>query len=154
MVTCATPIAAANAPETGALLYVTDLMHDSDEHLQLACELASSRGLRLELVHVIDLNQTPSRPDAQMGIQHRLDALVRRLKPHKKNVRSVLLFGCPEEVISKRAIDLKASLIAFGAKSAASAEVQWRLVRSVIGKTTCPVLVLSSDLSIKKRKTA
>src|ERR1035438_5400823 len=73
----------------GALLYVTELTDDSPEALDLALGLAASHGVRLEMIHVVDLNHVQSSPDGQMGIQFRLDALARSLRRLKRNVLDI-----------------------------------------------------------------
>jgi len=126
----------------GMLLYVTDLMNDSNEDLDQACALAERHGVPLEMIHVVDLARSHSTPDAQMGIQFRLDALAHRLRFLKRNVVSLLLFGSPEEVISKRATQIKARLIAFARSHPAAAARQAALVKRLGSKVGCPVVVL------------
>jgi nucleotide-binding universal stress UspA family protein len=134
-----------SGPASGALLYVTDVvMSDSDEGLDAACELADRTGSHLELIHVVDLVHAPSKPDAHMGIQYRLEMLARKLQHLKRNVASILLFGSPEEVISKRAVDIKARLIVFGRNGSSSTEAQNGLVRRIMRRVTCPVVFLPS----------
>ncbi len=95
---------AASNSGTGDLLYVTDLVSDNEGALEFASELAEKRSDQLELLYVIDREKASSRPDAQMGIQYALEALARSLKHLKRSTRVRLLFGRPEDVISKRAI--------------------------------------------------
>ena len=136
---------ATNGSEPGTLLYVTDVvMSDSDEGLDAACELADRTGSQLELIHVVDLGKAPSKPDAHMGIQYRLEMLARKLRHLKRNVASILLFGSPEDVISKRAADIKARLIAFGRNGSSSPESQHGLVRRIMRRVACPVIFLPS----------
>ena len=126
----------------GMLLYVTDLMNDSNEDLDHACALAERHGVPLEMIHVVDLAKSRSTPDAQMGIQFRLEALAQRLRYLKRNVVSLLLFGSPEEVISKRATQIKARVIAFARSHPAASEHQAALVRRLGSKVSCPIVVL------------
>ena len=129
----------------GTLLYVTDVvMSDPDEGLDAACELADRTGSQLELIHVVDLAHAPSKPDAHMGIQYRLEMLARKLHHLKRNVASILLFGSPEEVISKRAADIKARLIAFGRSGSSPTEAQHGLVKRIMRRVACPVVFLPS----------
>jgi Universal stress protein family len=79
-----------------------------------------------------------------MGIQYRLEKLGRRLKSLRDRVRSILLFGSPEDVISKRADDIKAKLIAFGSNGALSGGVQQKLIDSVTRRVSCPVITITS----------
>ena len=136
---------ATESSQAGTLLYVTDLVNDSDESLDVACQLAEKQGIHLELVHVVDLGHSSSRPDAQMGIQYRLEALASRLRRLKRNVESSLLFGSPEDVISKRASAIKAKLIAFAGNSSSSALSQEGLVIRLKRKVGCPVVTLSGS---------
>jgi nucleotide-binding universal stress UspA family protein len=131
-----------NIPTRGALLYVADLDSDSTESLGLAFELAVSHNVRLEMIHVIDLDHARSDPDGQMGIQFRLEALARSLRHLKQNVASILLFGSPEDVITRRAQEIKAKLIAFARHGQSSAAAQAAMVKRVGSKVTCPVVVL------------
>jgi nucleotide-binding universal stress UspA family protein len=126
----------------GALLYVTELTDDSPEALNLALKLAASHGVRLEMVHVVDLDHVQSSPDGQMGIQFRLDALARSLRHLKHNVASALLFGSPEDVITRRAHEIKAKLIAFARHGQSSAGAQAAMVKRLASKVACPVVVL------------
>jgi nucleotide-binding universal stress UspA family protein len=136
---------ATSCSAPGTLLYVTDVvMSDSDEGLDAACELADRTGSQLELIHVVDLGHAPSKPDAHMGIQYRLEMLARKLQHLKANVASILLFGSPEDVISKRAADIKARLIAFGRNGSSSLEAQHGLVRRIMRRVACPVVFLPS----------
>lgn len=129
-------------PTRGALLYVADLDSDSTESLGLAFDLAVSHGVRLEMIHVVDLDHARSDPDGHMGIQFRLDALARSLRYIKQNVASILLFGSPEDVITRRAQEVKAKLIAFARHDQRSAAAQAAMVKRVGSKVTCPVVVL------------
>ena len=134
----------APVADTFTVLYVTDLLNDSDETLASACALAHQHGADIEVVHVVDLGHAPSIPDAQMGIQYRLEKLGRRLKSLRDRVRSILLFGSPEEVIAKRADDIKAKLIAFGSTGALSGGIQQKLIESVTRRVSCPVITITS----------
>ena len=133
---------ATNNSQNGALLYVTDLVNDYDETLDRACQIAESHGIPMELVHVVDLANSPSHPDGQMGIQYRLEGLASRLRRLKGTVVSSILFGSPEDAISKRAAEIKAKLIAFGSNSALSARRQQGLVIRLKHRVGCPVVVL------------
>lgn len=137
-------IAATNNPTRGTLLYVTELAGDSAEVLDLALELAARHSVRLELIHVVDLDHAQSGPDGLMGIQFRLDSLARSLRHLKHNVASTLLFGSPEDVITRRAHEIKAKLIAFARHGQASAEAQAAMVKRLGSKVTCPVVVLTA----------
>src|ERR1035437_6196129 len=129
-------------PTRGALLYVADLDNNSRESLDLAFELAVSHGVRLEMIHVVDLDHAQSDPDGQMGIQFRLDALAKSLRHFKQNVASILLFGSPEDVITRRAHEIKAKLIVFARHDQRLAAAQAAMVKRVGSKVTCPVVVL------------
>ena len=59
------------------LLYVTNCVDESEEALDFASALAARNGAHLELLHVIDPGHAPSKPDAQMEIQFRLETLAR-----------------------------------------------------------------------------
>lgn len=126
----------------GTLLYVTDLVNDSRESLDLALELAASHGARLEMIHVVDLDHTQSDPEGQMGIQFRLEALARSLRHLKQNVPSFLLFGPPEDVITRHANEIKAKVIAFARHGQSSAAAQASMVKRLGSKVACPVVVL------------
>ncbi len=80
----------------GTLLFVTDPAKDSQNVLEFACALAQRHRARLELVHVIDPGHISSMPDAQMGIQYRLEALARSLRSLNRSAQAILLFGKPE----------------------------------------------------------
>lgn len=141
------------ASDSGAreLLYVTDLVSDSRDVLEFASELAERQGAHLELLHVIDPEKASSRPDAQMGIQYALEALARSLKNLKRNTRARLMFGHPEEVISKRAAESRATLIAFSVVDSSGKRVQEALIRNLSKTCSCPVMMLSA-LSIMKMR--
>jgi nucleotide-binding universal stress UspA family protein len=142
---------AARNSGAGDLLYVTDLVSDNQDALEFACEVAEKRGAHLELLYVIDPEKASSRPDAQMGIQYSLEALARSLRNLKRNARARLLFGHPEDVISKRAAETKATLIAFPMDDSSSKRVQKALVRHLTRTCACPVLLFSAFSIIKMR---
>ncbi len=129
---------------TGALLFVTDLVNDSQEVLEFACELAENHGAKLEILHVIDPQQTSSSPDAQMGIQFNLESLARSLRNLRNGTQAHLLFGRPEVVISRRASDTKAALIAISESAPSNKQVQRALVRRLSQTCACPVLLFSA----------
>jgi len=131
-----------NSSTNGTLLYVTDLVNDSSESLDLEFELAARHGIRLEMIHVVDLDHAHSDPDGQMGIQFRLDALARSLRHLKQNVASILLFGSPEDVITRRAHEIKAKLIAFARHGQSSTAAQAAMIERLGSKVRCPVVVL------------
>ncbi len=133
---------ATNDPEGGTLLYVPELVDDPDEAHTIDSGLAKNHGRHLELVHVIDLEHTPSSPAAQMGIQYRLDALAAKLRKLKWDVVTMLLFGFAEDKIPKRAKQIKATLIAFRPNSTPSSGGQDSLCASIKRRVSCPVTVL------------
>ncbi len=132
-----------NSSASGTLLYVTELDSDSSESLDLAFELAESKGIGLEMIHVVDLNFARPGPDGQMGIQFRLDALTRSLRQFKRSFTSVLLFGHPEDVVTRRAREINAQLIAFPSRGQRSAAAQVAMIKRVGSKVACPVVVLN-----------
>ena len=135
-----------NPESRGVLLCVTDLATDSDELLDLACELAKSQGAHLEMMHVIDIENGcyPSQPDGHMGIQFRLGVLARNLSRLKQTVTSILMFGTPEDAIAKRAKEMQAKLIAFAVSTPEDGVDKSGLVERVARKVTCRVVVLST----------
>lgn len=135
----------------GALLYVADLVSDSQLVLDFTCELAERRGAQLELLHVIDPEKSSSRPDAQMSIQYSLEALARSLKSLKGNTRALLLFGHPEDVISKRAAETGATMIAFTVSGSSNKRIQKMLVRHLTQTCKCPVLLISPYSVVEMR---
>lgn len=136
---------ATNKPIGGTLLYVTELVDDPDEALTIDSDLGENHGRHLELVHVIDLEHTPSNPDAHMGIQYRLDALAAKLRKLKWDVVTILLFGFAEDKIPKRAKQIKATLIAFRPNNTPFAGRQERLCARIERKARCPVIVLRKN---------
>ena len=131
---------------TGIILYVTDLTCDSDETLASACDMADRNCVAIELVHVVDVAQEQSNPDAQMGIFYRLETLARRLKNLRRNVVPLLLFGRLEDVIAKRARDTKASMVVFGTNGHSSTALQERLAR-IRRRVPCPVAIISTRVA-------
>jgi nucleotide-binding universal stress UspA family protein len=134
--------------QAGTLLFVTDPAEDSLNVLEFACALAQKHRARLELVHVIDPEHIPSMPDAQMGIQHRLEALARSLRNLNRSARAILLFGKPEHVLRERAENLKATLIAIALNGSATDRVQKRLADELAKNCDCPVLTLPPDICV------
>jgi nucleotide-binding universal stress UspA family protein len=132
----------------GTLLFVTDPAKDSLNVLEFACALAQRRRARLELVHVIDPEHISSMPDAQMGIQHRLEALPRSLRNLNRSAQAILLFGKPGQVLRERAEELKATLIAIALNGSATDRVQKRLAEDLARKCDCPVLTLPPDIRV------
>ncbi len=138
----------AGSMHAGTLLFVTDPAKDSQNVLEFACLLAQRHGVRLELVHVIHPEHISSMPDAQMGIQYRLEALARGLRSLKQNAQAILLFGKPEHVLRERAEEIKATLIAIALNGSASDRVQKRLAEDLSRKCNCPVLTLAPDTHV------
>ena len=132
----------------GTLLFVTDPAKDSLNVLEFACALAERRRARLELVHVIDPEHISSMPDAQMGIQYRLEALARNLRNLNRSAQAILLFGKPGHVLRERAEELKATLIAIALNGSATDRVQKRLAEDLASKCDCPVLSLPPDIRV------
>ena len=133
-----------NSATKGTLLYMTELDSDSSESLDLASNLALKNGIGLEMIHVVDLNHSYPGPDGQMGIQFRLDALARTLRGLKRSVTSILMFGSPEDVVTRRAQEINARLIAFPSHGQRSAAAQEAMVKRVGSKVACPVVVLNA----------
>lgn len=127
----------------GTLLYLTELDQDARESLELASQLAMRKGIGLEMIHVVDLVHARPGPDAQMGIQFRLDALANTLRHLKRSVTSVLMFGSQEEVVTKRAQETNVKLIAFPSHGQRSAAAQAAMVKRVGSKVACPVVILN-----------
>lgn len=132
------------------LLYVTDCADDSDGALDFACALAHRNGAHLELLHVIDPGHSPSRPDAQMEIQFRLETLARSLKRLTNNAEAILLYGAPEDVILKRAAEIRPALIAFPLNGSATDDSKIRLVRRLTRRCPFPVLTLLPRMEEKE----
>jgi nucleotide-binding universal stress UspA family protein len=126
----------------GAILLVADLGDDSQGALDFASELAEKNDAQLQLLHVINPEQAPSTPDGQMGMQYRLEILARSLRNLKKRAEATLLFGVPERVIPKRAADTKAGLVLVATNGSEGDRVRKRLVKHLIRKCKCPVVVL------------
>jgi nucleotide-binding universal stress UspA family protein len=129
----------------GTLIFVTDPAKDSQNVLEFACALADRHGARLELVHVIHPGHIPSLPDAQRGIQYRLEALARGLRSLNRSAQAILLFGKPEQVLRERAEAIKATLIAIALNGSATDRVQKRLAEDLSRTCNCPVLTLAPD---------
>lgn len=131
-----------HVPTERTLLLVTDLSSSSEATLQSVCLSAATQCEQVELIYVVDPERTSSRPDAQMGIQYRLDTMLQSLKRVHSGVRSVLLFGSPEAAIVQRANQAKAKLIALSWNPASSNQVQQGLVRRLMRRLTCPIVIL------------
>jgi nucleotide-binding universal stress UspA family protein len=134
---------ATHDPEGSALLYVSDSVSDSPEFLEFALKMAERHGGNLELLQVVDPGQASSNPDAHMGAQYSLERLARSLKALKRNAHALLLFGHPESVISKRAADIRATVIAFPLDGSARDRSKKSLAQRLIQKCACPVLTFS-----------
>ena len=131
--------------KTGTLLFVADFVTGSRDVLDFACELAERQNADLQLLHVIDPEHTPSSPDAQMGAQFSLEMLAQRARALKRSAVSLLSFGCPENVIPRRAAEVNASLVVLPLNGSAADRLQKRLVRRLRGKCDCPVLAVPRD---------
>ena len=138
----------ADNSHAGTLLFVTNPANDSQPVLEFACALAQRHHARLELVHVVDPEHISSMPDAQMGIQYRLEALARSLRNLNRSAQAVLLFGKPGHVLRERAEDLKATLIAIALNGSATDRVQKKLAEDLARKCDCPVLTLPPDIRV------
>ncbi len=137
---------AGNSSKADTLLFVVDLVNDSHDILDFACKLADRHNANLQLLHVIDPDHAPSSPDAQMGNQFSLEMLAQRANAIKRSVASLLSFGRPEDVISRRAAEVDATLVVLPLNGSASDRLQERLVRRLRRRCGCPVLALPRDL--------
>jgi nucleotide-binding universal stress UspA family protein len=126
----------------GTLLLVADPLNDRADVLDFASELAHSGGVRLELLHVIT-PQTPS--DERISIRNRLTSLVRNLGSLHRNDEAILLFGNPEQVVSQRAEEVQATLIAVVLNGSPSDRFQIRLAEHLAHRCDCPVVTLPPD---------
>ena len=133
---------AAEGSYRGTILFITDVRGDSQGALDFASELAEKNNAQLHLLHVIDPEHAPSTPDGQMGVQYRLEVLARSLRSIRKRAEATLLFGIPERVIPKRAADTKAGLVLVASNGSENDRVRKRLVKHLIRKCECPVVVL------------
>lgn len=130
-------------PQVGPVLYITEAGSDTDDALDEVCNLAEAKHGQIELIHVVDLAHVASKPDAHMGIQFRLEMVARKLKRFERDVVSVLLFGSPEDVISKRATEVGAKLIAFDSYTCSSPKARQGLIERIMRRVACPVVILS-----------
>jgi nucleotide-binding universal stress UspA family protein len=126
----------------GTLLLITDPLNDSADVLHFASELAHSGGARLELLHVIT-PQTPS--EERISIRNRLTSLVKSLGSLQRNDEAILLFGNPEQVVSQRAEEIQATLIAVVLNGSPSDRFQIRLAERLAHRCECPVVNLPPD---------
>jgi nucleotide-binding universal stress UspA family protein len=136
----------------GTLLFVTNPANDSQPVLEFACALAQKHGARLELVHVVDPEHISSMPDAQMGIQYKLEALARNLRSLSRSAQAILLFGKPEHVLRERAEEIKAILIAIALNGSATDRIQKRLAGYLARECHCPVLTVPPDIHAGDRQ--
>ena len=135
-----TEYVATTSSSQGALLFVSDA--DGQEALDFACELADESDVQLQLLHVVNPEDTPSTPDGMMGIQYRLETLAQRLRRLKRRAEATLLFGIPERVIPKRAAEIGASLVLIGLNAAKTDRARKKLMKRLVQECECPVLVL------------
>jgi nucleotide-binding universal stress UspA family protein len=133
----------------GTLLLVTDPLNDSLDVLLFASELAHSGGVRLELLHVIT-PQTPS--DERTSIRNRLTSLVRSLGSLQRKDEAILLFGNPEQVVSQRAEEIQATLVAVVLNGSPSDRFQIRLAESLAHRCECPVVTLPPDCATRSEQ--
>jgi nucleotide-binding universal stress UspA family protein len=139
-------ISSTGSLHTGTLLFVTNPTHDGQRVLEFASALAQRYRARLELVHVVDPGHVLSTPDAQMGIQYKLDAMARNLRSLNRSAQAILLFGNPEHVLRERAEDVKAILIAIALNGSVTDRVQKRLAEYLARECDCPVLTVPPDV--------
>src|ERR1017187_9331155 len=136
----------ASNDRNGTLLVVADFLTGSPDILDFACRLAERHNADLQLLHVIDPEHTPSSPDAQMGAQFSLEMLAQRARALKRSAVSLLSFGCPENVIPRRAAEVNASLVVLPLNGSAGDRPQKKLVKRLREKCDCPVLAVPLDL--------
>lgn len=124
------------------ILYVTDFAEDDREAIDGVSRLVSRRDASLEVVYVLDIEHSPSSPDAHMGAQFRLDMLGRQLKGLGRNVVSVMLFGRAEDVICRRANEIKATVIALAHRTNRSTRARHKLLKRIQLNVSCPVVTV------------
>lgn len=142
------------------ILVPTDFSEHADKACELALQLASTFGSRLELLHVYDFGQWVTLYEVtfadRMGEKIRLEAMARlepfvdRARTKGVEVSTLVILGAPSQVIIERANETEADLIVMGTRGFGS--LKERILGSVAGRTIrmapCPVLTLSADSQI------
>jgi len=81
-----------------------------------------------------------------MGAQFSIEMLAQKARALKRSAVSLLSFGCPENVIPRRAAEVSASLVVLPLNGSAGDRLQKRLARRLRGKCNCPVLAVPRDV--------
>jgi nucleotide-binding universal stress UspA family protein len=130
------------SPKIDRLLCVTNSTVDDHELLAFAGRFAAAVHGRLELLHVVDLEQ---RALSCEDHERLCETQSRTLRDHGVDVSWTLLYGPPDQVIPARAAELKASLILLGIGRPGSQEaVANHETIDTIRKAHCPVLTVPS----------
>jgi hypothetical protein len=140
-------VAISSRPPT--LLFVTDLINGKQNIHEIACTIVGRYGAQLELMHVIDPRCSRSKPDGEMGAQFDLEMLASRMRAMRICTKYLLSFGYPEELIPKRAAEIKAKLLILqssGPLTEPAKHNQDKLLDRLLLECDCPVLTISQDM--------
>jgi nucleotide-binding universal stress UspA family protein len=81
------------------------------QSLSLAVNAAKLMHARVDIVHVVDVRNSPSMPEAAMDTQYNCELVASYLRKEGLRVTQSLLFGRPDEVIIERSREMHSSLI-------------------------------------------
>lgn len=139
------------------ILVPTDFSEHADKAFEIALQLASTLGSRLELLHVYDFGQWVTLYEVtfadRAGEKIRLEAMARlkplvdRARTNGVEVSTLIVLGTPSQTIIARASETKADLIVMGTRGLGS--LKQLILGSVAARTLrmapCPVLTIAAD---------
>jgi nucleotide-binding universal stress UspA family protein len=133
------------APPLERILCAISSLESSDNACCLAANVASRLGARLELLHVVDMDQTD---DRRMSNTRQGEEWIRDLRKRPIDAQYTIKHGRPDSLIATHAADSKASFIFFGLHRSGSRMVDCPdgVVSATIREAHCPVMTFPSAL--------
>jgi nucleotide-binding universal stress UspA family protein len=128
------------------ILCATNSIDDSDVTCRLAGDLTEQMGAQLELLQVVDLDQTA---DSRKRDAERCEEWVNALQKRGMTVRFTVKYGRPDLQIAAHASQSKSSVILFGLHRRGNGMVDCPdgVVSATIREAHCPVITFPSALS-------
>lgn len=138
------------------LLVATDFSETAEAAADWAVEIASARGRRVHLMHVLTLppprpHYAPAPPDLQNALRNaatqQLEAEAKRLSGRGVEIETILEVGIPSQTLVRMAEELDTALLVIGTRglTGLSHLLLGSTAERVVQKAPCPVLTVHPE---------
>jgi hypothetical protein len=127
----------------GPILAAVSMRESSEQISDAAGRMGKLIGTSPMIIHVVDVEHTPSRPDSWTGIDCDCQMLGNWISKHEASATAKLTYGPIAETLTRFATQVNASMIVMGvdlAEEGSSAQHSDTLRRNVLMAAPCPVL--------------